>query len=92
MPAPTIQEAWREFHEERSITLCATSMVSDYRQVTKWITRCPIEDTTEGRAVMKWVLNQRPIKSARRVCMYIKALYNWAASEEIGYLERNPIA
>ena len=41
---------------------------------------------------MNWVLNQKPTKSSRRVAMYLKALYTWAASEEIGYLDKNPIA
>ena len=40
---------------------------------------------------MAWVLNEKPVKSARRVAMYIKALYAWAANEEIGYLDKNPI-
>ncbi len=40
---------------------------------------------------MTWVLSQSPVKSTRRVAMYIKSLYRWASSEDIGYLERNPI-
>lgn len=88
---PTLQEAWKEFHAERSVVLCPTSLVSDYRQATQWINRCPITDLEDGRGVMRWVLSQKPVKSARRVCMYIKALYAWASSEEIGYLDKNPI-
>lgn len=89
---PTIQEAWKEFHAERSVILCPTSLVTDYKQATKWLMRCPITDLTEGRQLMAWVLNEKPVKAARRVSMYVKALYNWAASEEIGYLDKNPIA
>lgn len=87
----TLQQAWEEFKQERSISLCPTSLVSDYNQTTKWLNRCPITDLTEGRKVMSWVLSQKPIKSARRVSMYVKSLYAWASSEEIGYLDKNPI-
>lgn len=89
---PTLQQTWDEFHAERTGTLCPTSLVSDYRQVDKWIKRCPITDLQSGRQIMAWVLTQQPIKSNRRVAMYIKSLYRWASSEDIGYLEKNPIA
>ena len=89
---PTLQEAWAEFKQERSIVLCPTSLEADYKQVGKWVTRCPITDLNEGRKVMAWVLGQSPVKSTRRVAMYVKALYTWASSEEIEYLTKNPIA
>lgn len=92
MSIPTVQEAWKEFLTERSVILCPTSLVTDYKQATKWLAVAPITDLKEGRALMMWLLTQEPIKSARRVCMYVKALYTWASSEEIGYLDRNPIA
>jgi len=92
MSALTVQKVWDEFYKERSVTLCPTSLVSDYKQVTNWINSSPITDLTEGRQLMAWVLNKKPIKSARRVSMYVKALYAWASSEEIGYLEKNPVA
>ncbi|MBM4229114.1 MAG: hypothetical protein FJ184_00025 [Gammaproteobacteria bacterium] len=92
MATPTLQEAWAEFHAERSVTLCPTSLVTDYKQTTKWLIKAPITDLTQGRQLMAWVLNQKPIKSARRVAMYVKALYTWTSSEEIGYLDKNPIA
>lgn len=91
MTAPTLQNAWEEFKNERSVTLCPTSLVSDYAQVTKWIMRCPITDMEDGRQVLTWVFKQKPIKSARRVAMYVKSLYRWATSEDIGYLQKNPI-
>jgi len=87
----TLQQAWEEFKQERSISLCPTSLVSDYAQTTKWLNRCPVTDLREGRKVMSWVLSQKPIKSSRRVSMYVKSLYAWASSEEIGYLDKNPI-
>lgn len=74
------------------MTLYPTSLVSDYRQVDKWINRCPITDLTQGRQIMAWVLGQKPVKSSRRVAMYIKSLYRWASGEDIAYLPRNPIA
>jgi integrase len=40
---------------------------------------------------MTWVLGQKPIKSSRRVAMYVKSLYKWAASEDIALLTKNPI-
>ena len=88
----TLKNAWKNFVAERSISLCPTSLVSDYKQTTKWLFACPIQELQEGRKIMNWVLNQKPTKSSRRVAMYLKALYAWAASEEIGYLDKNPIA
>lgn len=87
----TIQEAWEEFKTERSVTLCPTSLVSDYRQVTKWLARSPITELDEGRQLLSWIYTQEPIKTARRVSMYVRSLYRWVSSEDIGYLNKNPI-
>lgn len=89
---PSLTDAWGSFVAERSIALCPTSLVSDYRQTTKWLNACPIQELTEGRQIMNWVLNQKPVKASRRVAMYVKALYAWASSEEIAYIDKNPIA
>lgn len=78
--------------EERSISLSPTSLCTDYAQVTKWLARCPVQDLTEGRKVLIWILGQQPVKSSRRVTMFVRSMYRWAASEEVGFLERNPVA
>ena len=88
---PTLLEAWEQFKAERSIALCPTSIVADYRQVGKWLARCPITDLNEGRQILTWVLGQTPVKSGRRVSMYVKSLYRWAASEDIRLIDKNPI-
>ena len=88
----TLQQTWDEFKLERSTTVYATTMAADYRQVTKWINKCPITDLSEGRQVMTWVLTQQPVKASRRVAMYVKSLYRWASSEDIAYLPKNPIS
>jgi len=41
---------------------------------------------------MIWVLSEKPLLSSRRVAMYTKTMYKWAAQEDIGILPRNPIA
>lgn len=87
----TLLEAWEQFRSERSITLCPTSLASDYTAVDKWLRRCPITEFSQGRQVMGWVLTQHPPKSARRVAMYLKSLYRWAASEDVGLIERSPV-
>lgn len=89
--APTLSEAWKLFVDERSVSLCPTSLTSDYRQVTKWLARCPIQDLNEGRKVLIWLLQQQPVKASRRVCMYVRSLYRWAAAEDVALLPRNPI-
>jgi len=86
-----LYETWESFLQERKIALCPTSLVSDYRQVSKWLKRCPITDLKQGRQIMAWTLNEKPVKSARRVAMYLKTLYRWASSEDVALLERNPI-
>lgn len=88
----TLQEAWSQFQAERAAVLCPTSLVADYRQVDKWIKRCPITELEQGRQVLTWVLGEQPVKASRRVAMYVKALYRWVSSEDIGYLPKNPIA
>jgi integrase len=91
MPA-TLSELWGAFLEERSISLCPTSLTSDYSQVTKWLGRCPIQDLNEARKIMIWVLGEKPVLSSRRVAMYTKTMFRWAAQEDVGYLEKNPLA
>jgi len=88
---PTLIQAWEQFKAERSIALHPTSLESDYKQTTKWLARCPIQNLEQGRQIMTWVLGEKPIKSARRVSMYIKSLYRWASSEDIRLIDRNPI-
>lgn len=88
----TLTELWSAFLEERSISLCPTSLTSDYKQVTKWLNRCPIQDLSEARKIMIWVLGEKPVLSSRRVAMYTKTMYKWAAQEDVGYLEKNPLA
>ena len=88
----SVSQLWDAFVAERSISLCATSLTSDYRQVTKWLSRCPIQDLQQARQVMIWVLGQKPVLSSRRVAMYTKTMYKWAAQEDVGYLDRNPLA
>jgi integrase len=93
MPASySVSELWDAFVAERSISLCVTSLTSDYRQVTKWLKRCPIQDLQQARQVMIWVLGQKPVLSSRRVAMYTKNMCKWAAQEDVGYLDRNPLA
>lgn len=90
--ATTLNDAWQQFVAERSISLAATSLNSDYRQVTKWLARCPHQEfETDGRKALTWVLQQQPIQSSRRVAMYLKSLYRWASQEDIQLIERNPI-
>ena len=88
----TLSEAWELFKAERSVSLCPTSLTSDYAQVSKWLARCPIQEFPEGRRVLTWLLQQKPEKSARRVCMYVRSLYRWAAAEDVAILPRNPVA
>ena len=88
----TLSQAWQLFVDERSVSLCATSLTSDYTQVTKWLARCPVQDFTQGRQVLTWLLKQEPVQSARRVCMYVRSLYRWASAEDVAMLPRNPVA
>ena len=88
----TLSELWAAFLEERSISLCPTSLTSDYSQVTKWLKRCPVQELNEARKIMIWVLGQTPILSSRRVAMYTKTMFRWAAQEDVAYLEKNPLA
>lgn len=87
----TLSDNWNLFMEERSFSLCPTTLSSDYRQVTNWLARCPVQDFIEGRKVLIWILQQEPVKAARRVCMYVKSLYTWASAEDVGLIARNPL-
>lgn len=88
----TLAAAWELFKAERSVSLCPTSLTSDYLQVSKWLARCPIQDLAKGRQVLTWLLQQHPVRSSRRVCMYVRSLYRWAAAEDVALLPRNPVA
>lgn len=91
-PQPTPYQAWELFKLERSFSLQPTTLATDYRQVGLWLKRCPIQDLSDGRGVLLWTLQQQPLLSARKVAMFVRSLYRWAASEEVGLLPRNPIA
>lgn len=88
----TVSEVWAMFLQERSIALCPTSLTSDYRQVTKWLARCPVQDLAQGRQVLIWLLSQKPTLAARRVCMYVRSMYRWACAEDVGLISGNPVA
>jgi integrase len=88
----TVSSLWSAFVEERSISLCPTSLTSDYKQVSKWLERCPIQDIDEARKVMIWALGEKPVLTSRRVAMYIKTMYKWAAQEDVAIVARNPLA
>jgi integrase len=88
----TLAELWDAFVAERSIALCPTSLTSDYRQIRKWLHRCPVQDTDQARQIMIWVLGQTPVLTSRRVAMYVKSMYKWASQEDVAHLVRNPIA
>jgi integrase len=88
----TLAELWDAFVAERSIALCPTSLTSDYRQIRKWLHRCPVQDTDQARQIMIWVLGQTPVLTSRRVAMYVKSMYKWASQEDVAHLARNPIA
>jgi integrase len=89
---PTLHDTWCMFLQERSISLSPTSLCTDYAQVTKWLGRCPVQDLRQGRQVLLWVLSQQPVKAARRVTMFVRSMYRWAAAEDVALLERNPVA
>jgi integrase len=88
----TVSSLWSAFVEERSISLCPTSLTSDYKQVGKWLERCPIQDINEARKVMIWVLGEKPVLASRRIAMYTKTMYKWAAQEDVAIIARNPLA
>lgn len=88
----TLINAWKSFLTERSISLSPTSLITDYAQVTKWLERCPIQDLNEGRQILLWILSQKPLQSSRRVTMFVRCMYRWACTEDVGLLPRNPVA
>ena len=92
MTMTTLSQLWSAFMEERSISLCATSLTSDYKQVEKWLGRCPIQNINDARKIMIWTLGEKPVLSSRRVAMYVKTMYRWAAQEDVGILDKNPLA
>lgn len=88
----TLMTAWDQFVDERSISLAATSLTSDYKQAKQWLSRCPHQNfETDGRKILTWLLQQEPTQSARRVSMYLKSLYRWASQEDIQLIDKNPI-
>jgi hypothetical protein len=66
-------------------------LTSDYVVVDKWLKKCPVTDLTQGRQLMTWVLQQKPIMTSRRVAMYVKSLYRWATNEDIALVAKNLI-
>lgn len=88
----TLVQLWDAFTAERSISLCVTSLNTDYRQVSNWLKRCPVQNIEEARAIIIWILGEKPVLASRRVAMFVKTMYRWAAQEDVGYLQKNPLA
>lgn len=88
----SLVDLWGMFLAERSISLSPTSICTDYAQAGKWLHRCPVQDPSQGRQVIHWILGQQPLQAARRVCMFTRSMYRWAASEDVALLPRNPVA
>jgi integrase len=88
----TLLEAWCRFRDERAVSLCATSLATDYAQAERWLSRCPVQELERGREVITWVLTQEPPKAALRVGMFVKSLYRWAASTDVALVAVNPVA
>jgi integrase len=88
----SLVDLWGMFLTERSISLSPTSICTDYDQAGKWLRRCPVQDPHQGRQVIHWILGQQPLQAARRVCMFTRSMYRWAASEDVALLPRNPVA
>lgn len=87
--AKSLKKLWSLFVEDRSISLCPTSLTSDYKQVTQWVSKCPIQDIKKSKEIMTWILNEKPVLASRRVAMYIKSMYKWASQDDIKYLKKN---
>lgn len=88
---PALLEIWEAFKAERSISVCQTSLGTDYRQVGNWLKRSPIQDLDQARQICIWMLQQEPAPSARKVVMYIRSMCKWAAAEDVALLSRNPV-
>lgn len=88
----TIYKEAQRFVEERSFSVCRTTLASDYMQFLKWVERCPVQDIAQGRAAMTWILTQEPPKAARKVAIYLRAFYRWASNEDIALVPRNPVS
>lgn len=41
---------------------------------------------------MIWTLGEKPVLTSRRVAMYVKTMYKWAAQEDVAIIDRNPLA
>ena len=41
---------------------------------------------------MIWILGEKPVLASRRVAMYAKTMYKWAAQEDVGRINKNPLA
>lgn len=84
--------AWELYTAERSVSLSATSLSTDYALVYRWLERCPHQKLDQGRLALTWVCGQEPKYSALRVAMYLKALFRWASSPDVALVASNPVA
>lgn len=87
----TLTKLWKKYYKEKSISLCSGTIKHTYDQVSRWLEKCPVQDPKKGREIMTWVLTQSPEKSARKVAIYVKALYRWASSEDVKLIKKNYI-
>lgn len=87
-----LQTVARKWISEKAISLCPTSLASDYRQWLRWIDESPFQELEEGRDLMGWIFQRKPEKAARRVAMLTKAFYRWAAAEDVRHIAVSPVS
>ncbi len=88
----TLTGLWERFSAERSHSLCATTIATDYARVSKHIDACPVQDVRRGREALMWALSIRPQATGRKVAMYVRAALAYAALPDVGILDHNPAA
>jgi integrase len=91
MASITLTQLWSEFRSDRAASLQPTTLATDYKQVSQWLERCPIQKTKKGRDIVAWLLSQDPPQSARKVTGYVRSMYRWASSDSIRLIKANPI-
>jgi integrase len=87
----SLTKLWKLYSKEKSISLSPGTIQHNYKQVLNWIKKCPVQDVKEGREIMSWILSQKPEKSSRKVAIYVKSLYKWGSSSDVGLIKKNYI-
>lgn len=86
----SIREIWEKFVEFKRTQVKPSTMRSQYRPWSREVKRFPVDDPTLAVMIRDWLLQNKPLNSAKRILVALNDCFNWAIDS--GLYRSNPFA